>query len=209
MRVNTDKTLRDKSPYSAIITREHFLFNEMKMTAELKSEGLDDNTVVGHIISENSFNYPTDKSLRQMAGACVRRLNAMEDPALVITLASASDHAGKQICLYAMMVQNRLVRDFMVDVIGSKYRLSDSSFCKMDVDAYLKGLQSVDPWVNTWSKSTITKVRQVLMKVLVENGYLSDIDSTNLNLISIEPILEHSIREKKQEELLPAFNCLK
>lgn len=208
MRENTDKSLRDNSPYSAAITREHFLFNEMKITAELLCQGLDEDTVLRHIVSENSFNYPTDKSVKQMAIVCLRRLKGLGDERLIKAIATEPDRVGKQICLYAMMQQYRIVMDCMIDVVGNKYRLSDSTFDKMDLENYLKRLQNKDPWVASWSNTTVTKVRQVITKMLVENGYLDNTDSKTLQPVSIDPLLEKTIRERGQNTILPAFNCI-
>lgn len=60
---------KKKSPYKASITREQFLFYEMRTTAKLLDEGLDDKEVVQRIIDENLFQYPTEKSVEQQAKA--------------------------------------------------------------------------------------------------------------------------------------------
>lgn len=206
MRENTDKSLRDNSPYSVAITREHFLFNEMKITAELLCQGLDEDTVIGHIVSENSFNYPMDKSVKQMAIVCLRRLKCLDDKELVKAIATQPDQIGKQICPYAMMQQYRIVKDCMIEVIGNKYRLSNSTFDRMELENYLQKLQRKDPWVASWSNTTLTKVRQVITKMLVDNGYLESTDSKTLQRVSIDPLLEKTFRERGQNNILAAFN---
>ena len=67
------------SPYrgSAQITREHFLFYEMRTTADLLDEGLKDREVVERIVEDNLFQYPTGKSVRQIAKACIVRLKGI------------------------------------------------------------------------------------------------------------------------------------
>lgn len=203
-----DKALKDASPYNAAITREQFLFYEMRTTAKLMSEGLDKDAVVERIVSENLFQYPTEKSVRKMALACIRRLESMEDDTLLAAIATQPSDVAKQVCLYAMMRQYRLVWDFMLTVVGDKYRKLDSSFSKMDLNVFFMRLQEQDDWVATWSDSTITKVRQVLTKMLVENEYLDSTDADHLNPVLISPLLENAIREDGQEIVLPAFNCL-
>ncbi len=202
------KALKVASPYNAAITREQFLFYEMRITAKLLNEGLDKDHVVERIISENLFQYPTEKSVRKMALACIRRLEAMEDNSLISAIATQPSSIAKQICLYAMMRQYRLVWDFMLTVIGDKYQKLDDSFSWMDLNAFFMRLQEQDNWVATWSNSTITKVRQVLTKILVENEYLDSVDATHLNPVLISSLLENAIREDGQEIALPAFNCL-
>ena len=202
------KALKAVSPYNAAITREQFLFYEMRITAKLLNEGLDKDHVVERIISENLFQYPTERSVRKMALACIRRLEALGDNTLISAIATQPSSIAKQICLYAMMRQYRLVWDFMLTVIGDKYQKLDGSFSRMDLNAFFIRLQEQDNWVATWSNSTITKVRQVLAKMLVENEYLDSVDATHLNPVLISSLLENAIREDGQEIALPAFNCL-
>lgn len=200
--------LRDASPYNAAITREQFLFYEVRTTAKLVCEGLNNDEVVDRIVKENLFQYPTEKSVRKMALACLRRLDALEDNSLVEAVADQPSDVSRQICLYAMMRQYRLVQDFMLTVIGEKYRKLDSSFGKIDLNVFFQRLQEQDDWVATWSESTITKLKQVLQKLLVDNEYLDSADATRLNPVLISPLLENAIRADGQEYLLPTFNCL-
>ena len=200
--------LRDASPYNAAITREQFLFYEVRTTAKLVCEGLNNEEVVDRIVKENLFQYPTEKSVKKMALACLRRLEALEDQTLVEAIADQPSDISRQICLYAMMRQYRLVQDFMLTVIGEKYRKLDSSFGKIDLNVFFQRLQEQDDWVATWSDSTITKLKQVLQKLLVDNEYLDSADATRLNPVLISPLLENAIRADGQEYLLPSFNCL-
>ena len=204
----SNQALKENSPYSATITREQFLFYEMRTTAKLVCEGLDHEAVAERIVQDNLFQYPTEKSVRKMALACLRRLDAIEDQTLVEAIAEQPSDISRQVCLYAMMRQYRLVQDFMLTVIGEKYRKLDSSFGKIDLNVFFQRLQEQDDWVATWSDSTIAKLKQVLQKLLVDNEYLDSADATRLNPVLISPLLENAIRADGQEYLLPAFNCL-
>ena len=200
--------LRDASPYNAAITREQFLFYEVRTMAKLVCDGLSNDEAVNCIVKENLFQYPTEKSVKKMALACLRRLEALEDQTLVEAIADQSSDVSRQVCLYAMMRQYRLVHDFMLTVIGEKYRRLDSSFGKIDLNIFFQRLQEQDDWVASWSESTITKLKQVLLKLLVDNEYLDSTEATKLNPVSISPLLENAIRADGQEYMLPAFNCL-
>lgn len=200
-------TLQAASPYNAAITREQFLFYEVRTTAKLLYEGCSSEEVVERIISDNLFQYPTEKSVRKMALACLRRLEALGDNSLVSAIATQPSEVAKQICLYAMMKQYRLIWDFMITVIGEKYRLSDTTYGKIDLNSYFLRLQEQDDWVATWSDSTVTKLKQVITKMLVENEYIDNIKSTKLNPVWLHSVLENAIRENGDEIALPAFNC--
>ena len=194
-------------PYIASLTREPFLFYEMRTTAKLINSGLSNNDVVTQITSDNLFQYPTEKSVARMAKACLKRLAAMDDNDLVRAIAQQPTDVAKQICLYAMMKQSRLMWEFMLTVIGEKYRLKDSSFGRIDLNIYFMRLQEQDDAVATWSEGTITKLKQVLAKVLVENEYLDDVRADHLNPVYLHPILENAIRSHGELMVLPAFNC--
>ena len=201
------KALKEASPYTVVITREQFLFYEMRTTARLVEEKLTDAEIADRICNENLFQYPTEKSVRQMAFTCIRRLKALDDPVLVSAVAAQPSDVAKQICLYAMMKQYRLVWDFMVTVIGEKYRLRDLSFGKIELNTFFMRLQEQDDWVAAWSEATITKIKQLLTRVLMENEYLDSLTSDHLNPVLIYPILENAIRDKGDDRALAAFNC--
>ena len=200
--------LKANSKYSGsgALTREQFLFHEMRVTAKLMSSGLDDKQIAEAIIRDNLFQYPTEKSLRNILGGCIRRLKALNDETLVTAVASQPTEVAKQICLYAMMKNSSLVYDFMVDVIGEKYRFRDLSFGKTDVNAFFFRIQEQDDYVATWSDSTINKIKQVLIKTLVETGYLDNIRSNKINPVWIDSILLNSIKANGDYTALPAFN---
>lgn len=198
------------SPYkgSGQITREQFLFHEMRTTARLIDDGLERDAIVEKIVSENLFQYPTEKSLLDIARGCLRRLDAMEDEALISAIASQPSETAKQICLYAMMRRYRLVWDFMIIVIGAKYQSMDFSFGRIDLNTFFMRLQEQDDTVASWSDSTVRKLKQILTRILVENDYLDNTRSDHLNTVMLSPLLEKAIRNNGMTEALPAFNCL-
>ena len=89
--------------------------------------------------------------------ACIKRLHALEDDSLVAAIASQPTDVAKQICLYSLMKQSRLVWEFMLTVIGEKYRLRDTSFGKIDLNTFFMRLQEQNDTVASWSDTTITR----------------------------------------------------
>ncbi len=206
MSSTTTAVLRKISPYNASITREQFLFYEMRTTAKLMAEGLSDEDIITRIVNNNLFQYPTEKSVRVIVQCCLRRLSYI-DETLLKAIAEESSVVARQICLYAMMKQYRLVWDFMVGVIGEKYRTQNSSYGRIDMNTFFICLQEQDEWIALWSDNTIKKLKQVLNNLLVENEYIDSYNSDHLNLVMINSLLENDIRLNNDEKALPAFNC--
>lgn len=200
---------RGESPYkgSGQMTREQFLFYEMRTTARLMAEGLSEKEIIERIVKDNLFQYPTEKSIQKMARTCMVRLKSLEDANLIVVIASQPAEIAKQVCLYVMMKRYRLIWDFMITVIGEKYRISDDSFGKIDLNSFFLRLEEQDDLVASWSDSTISKLKQVLTRMLVENEYIDSARATKLNPVWLQPVLENAIRANGDENALPAFNC--
>ena len=203
-----NKVLKEPVNYKASITREQFMFYEMRTTATLLMEGLSDKDVIDRIVAENLFQYPTERQIRSQTLACLKRLHGLNDDSLVEAIATQPSDTAKQVCLYAMMKYNRLVWDFMVTVIGEKYRNRDMSFSRRDLNVYFIRLQEQIDTVAAWSESTVARAKLVLLRVLVENEYLDSKDADHLNPVWLDRQLENAIRASHNEAVLPAFNCL-
>ena len=124
--------------YNASITREQFLFYEMRTTAKLLHEGLSETDTVNRIVKDNLFQYPTEKSVHRMVKTCIQRIRAMNDDLLIEALATQPVDIAKQICLYAMMKQHRIVWEFMITVIGEKYRSKNICLTTLSQNILLK-----------------------------------------------------------------------
>jgi len=198
-----------KSAYNGGLTREQFLFYEIRTVASLLMQGLERETIINKICEENLFQFPTERMNKSIAKTCFQRIDALDSEELVSLLADASTDVAKQINLYAMMKYNRIVWDFMTTVIGEKYRTQEFVFSRKDINVFFLQLQEQDDNVASWSEGTINKIKQVLTKCLVECDYLNTYKSTQLNIITIAPELEDAIRAENNMAALPAFNCFR
>ena len=196
-----------KEHYSGGLTREQFLFYEMRIVASLIQQEKSRDAIYSEIFSDNLFQFPTERMIKTITNACFRRIDALDSPELVSCLASASAEVAKQINLYAIMCENSIVYDFMTEVIGEKYRSQQLDFSSKDLNVFFMELAEKVPAVNDWSESTIKKLKQVLVKFLVECEYLENTKSEQLQPVYLYPELEESIRAKNDMDALSAFNC--
>lgn len=195
--------------YNGGLTREQFLFFEIRIVASLVLQGLTRNEILEKIKEENLFQFPTERMISSIAAACFRRIDALESEALVYHLANAPAEVAKQINLYAMMKYNRIVWEFMTTVIAEKFRTQEFEFSKKDLNIFFFRLQEQNDTVASWSDATISKIKQVLTKSLVECDYLDSTRATELNMVSIVPELEDEIRANNDTAALAAFNCFR
>ena len=196
-------------PYNGALTAEQFLFYEIRIVAKLYLDGKSIDEIIEYIQRDNLFQYPTEREVSRLTRACHKRLVTLDNDKLVYELANAPVEVAKQINLYAMMRYNRLVREFMEDLIGEKYRQHDFSFTRKDINVFFSRLREQNDDVAAWSEQTIAKLKQVLTKCLIETEMLDSFRDHNLNPIFISAELESGIRENNDFTALSAFNCFR
>lgn len=192
--------------YNGGLTREQFLLYEIRVVSRLHCQGLSRDEIMGKLKEENLFQFPTERMIANIAKTCFRRLDALNSPELVEELASGPMDLAKQINLYAMMRYNRIVWDFMVTVIGEKFRTQDFSFLPADLNLFFLRLQEQNDAVAGWSDATIGKIKQVLRKALVECGFLDSVKSEILNPVYPYEELVAGIQANGDLDALIAFN---
>lgn len=119
----------------------------------------------------------------------------MKDEVLIVAIAIQPSDVAKQICLYAMMCQYRLVWDFMLTVIGDKYKKLDNFFGKLDLNIFYE-LTSARQLGCNLERNNYFKNKTSAKKLLIENEYLDNMNSDHLNPVLISSLLENAIREK-------------
>lgn len=192
--------------YKGSLTREHFLFYEIRMAARLYLAHLDFNEALATSKAQNLFQFPTEREIKSTAQACYRRLDGLNNIQLVEHLAEAPTEIAKQINLYAIMRDNRLVWELMVDLIGEKYRALDMTFTRKDINVFFSQVQAQDEKVAAWSENTVQKIKSVLVRCLVETGYLDNHRDTILHPVYLHDELRQGIYANHDEAALPAFN---
>lgn len=190
------------------ITREQFLYREMRIVAKLLSEGKDQKQVIEEVVSNNLFQYPTERMIKNITQVCLNRFKEVDSKELINIVANESSSVAKQACLFLMMNYYRLVWDFMITVIGEKYRTKDYSFTKMDMNSFFTCLQEQNDTIASWSDATITKCKQVLKKILVETGYLDNTKTEVLNPVLLDFSLKEAIENTNNKQALIAFGSL-
>lgn len=220
------------APYRGTITREQWLLRETRVVARLRADAalagaaptdaapagtapdataLDCDAAVARIAGENLFQYPTEREVKSIARACWRRLDALsDDPVLRDSLIDLAAHGtpdqARQVNLYAMARDNRIVWDFLAAVVSRKVLALDPALPRREIVAFLEGLRSQDDRAAAWSDATLNKIRQVLTAALVQCG-MYDRKAETLRPLVADLSLEHAIRANGDDVLLPAFGA--
>ena len=205
------------APYRGTITREQWLLRETRTVARLRADAagsgkpLELADVVDLAAEENIFQYPTEREVKSIARACWRRLDALsDDPALrnqlIDLVAAGTPDQARQVNLYALARDNRIVWEFLVVEVAQKFQGLDESLPKREIVAFLEGLRAQDERAARWSDATLNKIRQVLTACLVECGMYDRRAETLLRPL-LDLTLEQAMRANGDQVLLPAFGA--
>lgn len=198
------------SYYKGSLTREQFMFREMRVTARLYSAGSSEEEIIAKIIQENLFQYPTERETRGKCRVALRRLGHISGSAFLLdALAEGSIEDARRVALVAMMCDSRLVAEFMVEVVGGKLGSLDRSLTQKDVNLFFAQLGQKDERVAMWSDATVKRIKSVLMNVLRETGYLEGKGSETLQPVLVSEEFETALKALGLKCLLPAFQVLK
>lgn len=159
--------------YSAKITGNSFLYAEFKEVAKLFNSGLSENEIRLKAIEENIFDYKTIKSIPKRLGAIFERLNLM-DKKLLNLLVNAPNEVGRLINLYAIMKSDLLFLEFMEEIIHEKYKTHQRQLVNSDIIKFLDSKIEQSETVAKFTDSTLNKLRQVYIQILLGAGYIKD-----------------------------------
>lgn len=195
--------------YDGALTREQFMFLEMRKVAQMTIQGMTEEEILSRVYDDNLFQYLTQREIKSKCRACLKRVAQIKGmPRMMEALAEGLAADGRLAALIALMLQNRLVAEFMVGVVGEKYRTLDYSLTRMDMNLFLMRLAEQDENVAGWSEQTVKRIRGVLHRCLTETGYLDDMRTEKLNPVLLPMEMENELRENGLRAFLPAFNIL-
>lgn len=192
--------------YSGSLTREQFMFQEIRVAARLKLDGLSDEDILTRVFEDNLFQYPTEREIKSKCRACLKRLICIADiPYVLDTLAHGTISEAKQAALVALMCQSLLIQDFMITVIGDKYRRLDMTLTRRDMNLFFDRLAEQDEGVASWSDQTIKKLKIVIRACLRETEYIQGTEET-LYPVLLSDEFATALKDAGRSSFLPAFN---
>lgn len=178
--------------YSATLTGASFLLYELKQVLKLKKQGLSDVEIKKKVIEANVFEYKFTSSLKRIVPSVMRRADILDEQLQEWVLNGPLD-VGKTINLYAIMKTDRLFFEFMDEVIREKLEANNYLLEKKDLNVFFVTKAEQDEKMAKWTEQTISKLKQVYMKLLYEAGFLRDKKSGELSRVLLDEEIKHHL----------------
>jgi hypothetical protein len=129
------------------------------------------------------------------------RLEPMS-PELWQLIAKGSADVTTQALLAAAIKHSRMLGDFMNKVLRENWRIFKQNISPKDWDLFLESCAQVDPAVIQWSDLTLSKLRQVVFRILAEAKYVDGTRSLRILPVTIIPEVRNYLFANSEKYVL-------
>ena len=190
--------------YSANLTGAWFLFYEIKQVIKLMRQDLTEKEIKSKIIEENLFQHRKASSVSRVFPTVYRRANLLNEDLRELILEDNIKN-GRLINLFAIMEEDLLFKEFMIEVIKEKYGSNNLFIEKKDVNSFFTQKAEQNKSFSKYKERTRSKLRQVYLRILIEAGVLKDLKTGELNRILFDPYLTQVIKNNNGDYFMDIF----
>lgn len=198
------KYIMTDKKYSANLTGAWFLLYEIKQVVQLLNQGLSEKEIKVKVKEENLFQHKKESSLKRALPTVYRRADLLQPELRKMILEDSIDN-GKLINLYAIMEEDLLFKEFMIELIKEKYELNNLFVERKDINSFFIQKSEQNKGFSKYTETTVNKLRQVYLRILVESGVLKDIQTGELNRILFDPYLKQVLENNNAKDFINIF----
>lgn len=184
--------------YTLSFTTGAALIHESVVVAGLYCEFRDWPRVREKVMTENSFQTRTHSTLKKLYGEVSRRLKLLSDEQLQLVATGTAEQVRALVWL-SICRQYKFIHDFTVEVSAPQYEMARFLLTYEDYDAFFNTKAEWHDNLDTASKQTKSKARQVLFKMMKECGLIGE--DNELQHQKLDGQLTQLIKKSSSDEL--------
>jgi hypothetical protein len=179
----------------SLLVRESRLVATLILTASTEAVWTE------QILARNILQKKSPATAARLTRGLRKRLSPL-DKKLLQTLIDADDRLAKQIILTSILHANRLLLGFFKTVLADAYLNHQERLHLYQWDDYVMEYSRNDSSILLWSHTSLKKVRQIIIRILAESGYLSDTKNRRLQRVIVDPELQKTLEQLHMQEVL-------
>ena len=202
--------LNNKRPqiYNGEIVAGALLIPESRKIARLLLNGTAPEAWHQAILVNNILQKRSPAAAKRQAKLIRNRLELME-PELWVLVYKGSSEVVTQALLAAAIKHSRLLSDFMDKMLRENWRTFKREIFPKDWDLFLEFCVQTDPKISAWSNTTLSKLRQVVFRILAEARYIDSTRSLKILPVSIIPEVRNYLVASSEEYVLRCMEATK
>lgn len=177
--------------YSASMVSCLFWLQESRKTAELMQQGLSLAEIRARAVVENLYQVTAPDRATRIAGVTYKRMSTLSEQLLSQFIASDFKTA-KLILLLSIMKTDLLFYEFMHTVFKQSILLGEKKLSDRATGVFFDNKIGEHTEVASFSESTIKKLKQTYIKILVEAELLSSAKEKDIQPPMIDYRLQHA-----------------
>lgn len=187
--------------YIANLTKASLKLPESRIIAGLLLDGVDEDAWRRAILDDNVLQKRSASTAKTFADYIRHRLSTMQRPLWEI-VRDGSPVVATQAVLAAALKHSRLLADFFDQVLKEHRRQFKTTLTNRDWADYIESCAGRDSNVGTWTPEVITKLRQVVFRILAEAGYVESTKTMTLQRVAVAAPLARCLAEAGETEVL-------
>ncbi len=203
--MNAYKTITNRPDntniYHGDIVAGSLLIQETRKVASLLLNNVADEEWKRAIKIDNILQKRSPASAIRQARLIKNRLTLMR-PELWKLIKEGNSDIAVQAILAASIKHSSLLGDFMDKILREHWLTFNYKISAKDWNDYLETCVQIDPKVSEWKASTISKLRQVVFRILAEAKYIDSARTLKLLPVSVVPELRHYLTKNSEDYIL-------
>lgn len=153
--------------YSANITGGGLLLQESRILAQKLLSGVPITALMASTLSENLLQKRSPATTSKMAGLIISRLSLLDEKFLRLVV-DGNKREASLLLLATISEAHTLVGDFLLYIGRECFAQYQKTLSEKDWKNFFEQCAQRQPSLNTWSESTVKKLRNVIFKLLSE-----------------------------------------
>jgi BrxA len=182
----------EEERYFARLTGNPLLFSETRTLLSMMSEEPDPKRLQSLVMDSNSFHYKSTKSVPKRVNAILNRYRFVPEEVREFVYSAVPSEAQK-VAFLVLAVRDRLLRDFLRDVILTKHQGVDPFLTKIDFRKFFLQKAEIDERVGQWTDSVLKKLESVITAMLLNIGMCTRKPELKIQKVILEPVTRELI----------------
>ncbi|MGL5123625.1 MAG: BrxA family protein [Fusobacteriaceae bacterium] len=154
------------------ITSENFYLTEIRNVARaLVKDWSRKENLKEFLLNENLLDTETENNFNKKFLSISKRINGLSKGFVELMSVEDSD-IGRFLNLYAICYCERIIFEFMNEVISNKYRAADYYLFETDFKEFMIQKSEEDDTINFWSEASKKKILCKIKNFLIEGNFL-------------------------------------
>jgi hypothetical protein len=197
----TGQILNRVGRYNANLTKASLKVGETRILARALLRCESEADWKRAIVEENILHKRNPVTATTLAAVLRQRLEPL-DVSMIEIISGGEGHEAALCILAGTLKQSALLRDFFDTTLGDLYRSFVQAIPPNAWAKFIECCEGRDPTISRWKPVVVRKLRQNVLRILAESGYIEDTRTLRLVRVQIPSSLASKLESLGEHDVL-------